>query len=268
MLPTFLIIGAAKSGTTSLHEYLAVHPEIAMTSEKEPMCFEPDDWQDKLAEYDELFDRPAPVRGEASTAYSAWPWAPEVPARVRATIPGAKIVYMVRDPVPRTLSHYAQNLWDEFPVRSFDELMSDLEDPMNMPVWCSRFGTQLERWLEHVDAERILVVDQHDLLAAREETMRRVFSFLEVDPGFTSPTWDTELNTAVSHRVPNQLHRRLGKRRGHKLAGKRVLHRLVLTEVPRPTLTDEQRRRLEALLRPEVARLRELTGQRFEHWSL
>jgi hypothetical protein len=267
LLPTFLIIGAAKSGTTSLHEYLAVHPEVAMTSNKEPMCFEPPHWRERLAEYAELFDRPAPVRGESSTAYSAYPWVPEIPDRVRETIPGARIVYVVRDPIPRTLTHWSQNRWDGKPVAPFEELMADLEDPMNMPVWCSRYATQIERWLERFPHERVLVVDQHDLLTDRAATLRRVFAFLEVDPGFSSPNWDAEHNTAASHRVPNALHARLG-RLGPRVARVPGLRAAVTDEVPRPRLTDDQRERLEAVLRPEVARLRELTGQRFASWSL
>src|SRR3954465_13971937 len=95
-LPTFLVIGAAKAGTTSLHAYLAEHPEIAMTSVKEPMCFEPPDCVGALGgappggverrgDYRTLFDRLAPVRGESSTAYSAYPYVPEMADRIRAT---------------------------------------------------------------------------------------------------------------------------------------------------------------------------------------
>lgn len=267
MLPTFLVIGAPKAGTTSLHEYLAEHPQIAMTSEKEPMCFAAPDWRERLGDYEELFERDAPVRGESSTAYSAFPWAPEVPDRVLEAIPDARLIYLVRDPIPRTLSHYAQNAWDRLPVRPFEELMSDLEDPMNMPVWCSRFATQLERWLERFPAERVLVVDQRDLLTDRAATLRRVFAFLGVDPDFTSRAWEVRHNTAGSHRAPNALHHRLG-RHARRLERLPVLRRAVTRETPRPVLSTEQRGRLEALLRPEAQRLRELTGMALEHWSL
>ena len=56
-----------------------------------------------------------------TTAYSAYPWVPEIPDRVKSVVPGARIVYVVREPVERMLSHYAQNVWDRFPVRPFDE---------------------------------------------------------------------------------------------------------------------------------------------------
>lgn len=266
-LPTFFVIGASKTGTTSLHEYLAVHPEIAMTDDKEPMCFEPPHWVDRMAEYRELFPHRAEVRGESSTAYSAYPWVPEIPDRVRAAVPDARIIYIVRDPIPRTLSHYAQNVWDRFPVRPFDELMDDLEHPMNMPVWASRYATQYERWAERFGAERILVLDHRKLLTDRRGTMRQVFEFLGVDAGFTSPEWDAEHNTAVSHRVPTDLAKRLG-RAGAAALRVPALGRLLTREVPKPQLTPQQRERLVALLRPEAERLRRLTGLPLEHWSL
>ena len=263
-LPTFFIIGAPKAGTTSLHEYLAEHPEIAMTADKEPSCFETRKWAERLDDYVTQFRAPARERGESSTAYSSFPWQPEIPDRIRATVPEARFIYLLREPIPRMLSHYAQNLWDGKPVRPFDELMEDLEDPWNMPVWCSRYATQLERWIERFGRDRVLVLDQRDLLQDRARTLRRVFEFLEVDASFTSPAWDALHNTARSHRVPTPLAHRL------RLAGRHLgpLTPLLTRAIPLPSLTAEQRSRVEALLAPEVARVRELTGLALDHWGL
>lgn len=251
-LPTFLIIGAPKAGTTSLHEYLAAHPQIAMTSNKEPMCFERANWEQAIESYEELFTEDAPIRGESSTAYSSFPWVPEIPDRVRATIPDAKLIYLVRDPIERMRSHYAQNVWDRLPVRPFDELMDDLEHPMNMPVWCSRYATQLERWTDRFGADRVLVLDQHDLLRAREATLARVLAFLGADPGFSSPAWQAEHNRTDVRREP---------RRG-------PLGRWLTRAVPKPELTPVQRERLVALLAPEMERFRAMTGLPFDGWSV
>jgi hypothetical protein len=266
-LPTFLIIGAAKAGTTSLHEYLAEHREIVMSSEKEPMCFAPNDWLTRMPEYRELFTRAAPVRGESSTAYSAWPWVPDVPDRVRSVVPDAKIIYLVRDPVERMLSHYAQNVWDDFDVRPFDELMDDLEDEMNMPVWCSRYATQYERWAERFGPERVLVLDGRELETRTAETLKQVLAFLEVDAGFTSPRWAERHNTARQHRRPTPLGKRLGPRSRHLERVPRV-RSLVSRPVPKPKLSAEQRARVVEIFGPEAARLRELTGLKLDHWSV
>ena len=264
-LPTFMIIGAPKAGTTSLHHYLAAHPRIAMTRTKEPMVFARGDWAERIERYPRMFrDRPgAPVRGESSTAYACYPWQPDTPDRVHALIPGCRFVYLVRDPIERMLSHYAQNVWDRLPVRPFDALMDDLEAPDNIPVWSSRYALQLERWTERFGAGAVLVLEDRELREARAATLRRVLEFLGLDGGFRSPAWEREHNTAAQHRVPTALGRRLGG------AGERgPLRRLLTREVRRPGLSAEQRERLVALLAPDAARLRAITGLRLDHWSV
>lgn len=235
-----------------------------MTSVKEPMCFVGPEWRARLAEYGDLFDRPAPVRGEASTAYAAYPWEPEIPDRIAGTVPDARAVYLVRDPVDRALSHYAQMVWDHMPVRPFDELMRDLEDPMNMPVWCSRYATQLERWQARVGPDRVLVVDQRDLRLDTAATVHRVLRFLGATDDFESPDWSRRHNRAEDHRRPTALARRLGPR-AQRL---RPLRPLLERPVPFPRPTRAQRARLTALLRPEAQRLREMTGAAFADWSV
>ncbi len=266
-LPTFFIVGAPKSGTTSLHSYLGAHPEIAVSTLKEPAYFTRANWLERIAGYHDLFEGPAAVRGESSTAYGSFPWAPETADRILATVPEARIVYVVRDPIPRTLSHYAQNIWDNRAWGSFGELMEDLEHPMNMPVWCSRYATQVERWIERFGRERVLILDHRDLLERRLPTLRRVLEFLQVDAAFSSPEWSAEHNVGAEHLVPTRLATRLGKAGG---VGMRVpgLRRGLVRPVPTPTLTEDQRERLSALLAPEADRIRELTGMAFEDWSV
>jgi hypothetical protein len=266
-LPTFLVIGTAKGGTTSLHRYLAEHPELAMSSEKEPMCFERPDWVERMAEYKDLFERTAAVRGESSTAYSAYPWVPEIPDRVRATIPDVKLIYCVRDPIDRMIAHYAQMVWDRFPVRPWNELMDDLEHPMNIPVWQSRYGTQYERWAERFGQDRILVIEQRALAERREEQLRRVFEFLDVDPDFVSPAWSSDHNTARDHIMPTRMGERAGRHR-ERLQRIPLMRSLLTQPVKKPTLTPTQRQRVERILRPEADRFRELSGSAFADWSV
>jgi hypothetical protein len=265
-LPTFFVIGAPKCGTTSLHRYLDAHPDIAMTSVKEPLIFAAADWEQRVAEYDSLLAPGPRICGESSTGYSAYPWQPDIPERVRTLVPDARIVYLVRDPVPRTLSHYAQNLWDHKPVRPFDELMDDLEDPLNMPVWCSRYATQIERWIDRFGAEQVLVVDGRDLQHRRRETVQRIAGFLGADPAYSSPDWVAEHNARDDHRVPNRLARMLGH--SAATAGSGPLRRLMTRPMPLPELSSGQRARLEALLAPEAQRLREMTALPLAHWTV
>lgn len=267
MLPNFFVIGAAKAGTTSLHQYLATHPQIAMTSVKEPMCYAGPNWREQVRNYATLFPRQAPLRGEASTAYSAFPWEPEIVDRVHATVPDARMVYLVRDPIARTLAHYAQNVWDDKPVRPFDQLMRDLDDPMNMPVWCSRYATQLERWTDRFGTDRVLVVDTRALHNDRSATVRSVLAFLGADTEVDTSAWQRKHNTGQEHRVVRRSFRRLGPV-GATARRLRILEPLLTRPVRTPELTAGQRHRLEDVLAPEASRLRELTGQSFAGWSV
>src|SRR5438067_2452241 len=100
--PNFFIVGAAKAGTTSMHRYLAQHPEIFMSKVKEPTFFATDlglvtPWQDKGA-YLSLFEDAddLPVRGESSPAYLL---SSEAAQRIRTASPGARILILLRNPV-------------------------------------------------------------------------------------------------------------------------------------------------------------------------
>ena len=113
-LPTFFVIGAPKAGTTSLHTYLDAHPQIQMSAVKEPrfyagpdngIAYPPDHVADPAA-YEALFDPAFPVRGESSTDYATHPRRTGVPERIKAAVPEARFVYMVRDPIARTVSHH------------------------------------------------------------------------------------------------------------------------------------------------------------------
>ena len=105
--PNLVIIGAMKAGTTSLHYYLNLHPEISMSKVKEPAFFiEERNWRKGIKRYSSLFTNQTSVVGEASTEYTKYPHFKEVPAKMHSTIPEAKLIYLVRDPIVRILSEY------------------------------------------------------------------------------------------------------------------------------------------------------------------
>lgn len=285
-LPTFFIIGAPKAGTTSLHYYLDQHPQIQMSSNKEPHFFSgPEDGipyamgrvesQDK---YEKLFDAAVAVRGEASPTYSCHPRRRGVPERIKALVPDARFIYMVRDPVARTVSHYQHRVALEGERRSLEEALGDLSDPYSPYTCPSRYAEQLDLYLEHYPRERILVVDQDELLKERKATLGRIFAFLGVDAGFDSARFEDELlKSSERHTYPAWFARLVelvivpltqwipaGVRRRLRRGGERVL----LRPLPSPTLEEGLRERLRALYVEDVARLRDLTGKEFPTWSV
>jgi hypothetical protein len=278
LLPNLLIVGAAKSGTTSLHSYLDEHPAIAMSEKKELQLFSGDDWEQRLDWYRSHFLIRAPVRGESSPSYSMDPVLPHVPERAKKVIPGARIVYMVRDPVERLLAHYVEFVAILREKRTFEEAMADFDSPSNVYVMTSRYAHQLERWREHFPDSRILVIEQRELLKDRRKTLGEVFRFLGVDDSFWAPEFEALHNTRERKMLVNKrglwLYRRglydplLRVAAGlPEAAGRRVLS-VIGEEIHRPVPDAGLRAELEACLREDAARLRSYTRKAYDHWSV
>jgi hypothetical protein len=283
LLPNLLIIGAAKSGTTSLHYYLDQHPEIFMSFPKDPEFFQRDTWREKLDWYESLFPEPAPVRGEASTSYTAHPARLGVPERIHETIPDARMIYVVRDPIDRIEAHYAQHQTLDKDSRPIDEAvrsaLRDGDDPVNPYVCMSRYATQVEQYLPFFPLERILVIDNTEMQRDRRGVLREAFAFLGVDDGFDTPRFDEILNTKRDQVRFSPAGARLRGSRAARWVHSRVprkvrgpvtkpLTRALSRPVERPALSDAVKEELREVLAPEADRLRELTGRKFASWSV
>jgi hypothetical protein len=279
-LPNLIVIGAMKCGTSSLHRYLDLHPEIAMSTLKEPNFFlEPgssfSNWERGLDWYTSLFDADAPVRGEASVNYTSRPFTDGVAERMAATLPDARLIYMVRDPIERAVSHYLHARAAGREKRPIEVVLADLDSRY---VRRGRYAWQLEPFLDAFGGDRIHIDSQERLLANREETLRRVFAFLGVDDSFTSPQfermWEVTAGKTRKFTIAYRLSRRLGgaDRWGSlpprlRWLGERLAYHPTGGGVPRPAISEELRSRLRELYAPEVVRLRELSGLRLEGWS-
>ena len=285
MLPNFFVIGAGQSGTTSLHRYLYLHPEVHVSLLKEPNFFcraEDGPWPfgriADRAEYEELFAAKEPLRGDCSPSYSQHPLRAGVPDRIAELVPDARHIYLVRDPIERIRAHYVHDVSSVGETRSLPEALGDLADRHNPFLVRSSYAWQLQRYLDHFADDRILVVDSADLLRSRAETLRATFSFLGVDPDFTSPGFDEELNVgstkhAYSDRYAGLRDSRLGNAWRRVPAGLRrplsgAARRASAPKVERPKLSPALRSALAERLGPEAARLREMTGKRFDSWSV
>lgn len=207
-LPNFLILGAARCGTTSLHYYLAEHPDICMSSIKEPnfFLFEQTDHGPRpcIADdqrivtksvsdrerYERLFTRSATAVGEASPLYL---YTRETPALIRAAIPDARLIAIVREPVERTWSHFVY-VNDDLGDRTVPAFREAVERELNLPYEPYRTGThfvrlsayaqQLERYREVFPAAQLLVVGYDDLIRRTPDTLRHICTFLGVDETF------------------------------------------------------------------------------------
>jgi len=288
VLPNLVIIGAMKCGTSSLHNYLALHPQIHMSSTKELNFFVEDkNWQRGLAWYKSNFTNPADVVGESSPMYSVYPAVQGVPARMHSIIPNTKLIYIVRDPIKRIISHYILNVTDGREKRSFSAVLTNLKT--NHYVRCSKYYMQLEQFLDYYPPSSILVISLEELARERINTLSKVFSFLQVDPSFEHENFFVTVNESGKRGQLTTLGRQLkqlktfipGLKNSSDQGGwdfgsatrmrrllSSVMPQLIERPVEQPILSEYLRQELVDVLRDDVEKLRAFTGCAFAEWSL
>jgi hypothetical protein len=274
-LPTFLVIGSQKAGTSTLHEVLSEHPQIHMSPVKEVnYFFREDRYARGPAWYADHFRRAAPEAraiGEASPGYVCHP---DAPARIHALLPAARLILTVREPISRACSQYWYERVHLGQWRSFEELLDEtLEEEYRpgRPGLFSRgvYMRYIERFLEYFPREQLCVLPLEDLRQEPESVYRRLYEFIEVDP-------------EVAVRKP--------KRRSNRLQAwtnplyRFLLHRPLLARwvPPRarrlfcwgrrepftpPALSQTARQRLATFYRPWNTRLGEFLGRDLSGWS-
>jgi Sulfotransferase domain len=213
--PTFLVIGAQKAGTTSLHAYLTAHPAVLGASIKEVQYFSKfygkgEDWY--LAYFPlelrggakRLRAGVKPAVGEASATYLFHPHAPQ---RVHAFDPAMRLIAVLRDPVDRAYSHYQmEHRWGREPLPFEGALEREVELQPELTRMCTdpafesedalncsyvargRYAEQLERWLGLFPRERLLVLTSDELLEDPAGTMATVARFLDI-PEWRAPSY-------------------------------------------------------------------------------
>lgn len=201
--PNFLIIGAAKAGTTALYEYLAQHPEISLTTPKEPHYFAFNGTRPCLvdaygqvapvartsivdtASYLQLFEgMQATAVGEASTSYLYWPGSAK---RIHRFNPEMKLIALLRNPIERAFSSYLHLKRELREPLTFVEGLRAESDRIRGNIgflWryvdMGRYCRQLGPYFELFPASQIHIVMSDDLRYRTREVLNQVFQFLEV----------------------------------------------------------------------------------------
>ena len=280
-LPNLIVIGGLKCGTTSLHHYLNLHPEVAMSRPKELNFFVRElNWELGVDWYRSHFPASAPVRGETSPHYTNLPRFGGVAERMRETLGGeARVVYMVRHPIERLLSHYLHSVGGGYEERPLEVALADERCAY---VQRGLYAMQARPYLDAFGGDRVLIVGREELGSEREATMRRVFEFAGVDPEFRSEQFEREWETGSGKgsggfRLMDRAVRLPGLRaldrnfdrlpERMRWMVERLVHDPDSGEAPKPELDSALRERLAATFAPDVAELERLTGRSFG-WSL
>ena len=272
-LPTFIVIGAQKAGTTSLWAYLRQHPDFFLPDLKETDYFiEELNGALGLEWYRSLFAAAGtrPFVGEASTGYSMFPIYSDVPRRIAELLPHAKLVYVIREPIARMASAWLQGRDDGFELRSLPDAL--LRDTRYLAP--SQYALQIEQYLPYFPMDQLLVIRAEDLRADPATTLARVLDFLGAPP---MPDVDLSQLHNVSA-AKSVLRYRVGRvavalhRAGLRSASVRLRqsNSRLASRPLRPgeaTVDDDLRARLSAFLRPDLERLVGLLGPSFVPWN-
>jgi len=182
-LPSFLIIGGMKCGSTTLYRDLLTHPRVFFPMDKEPcnLCDDHVLTDAGRQEYEALFKRASPEQlcAEASTDYTKLPDRQGVAERAFTVLgPELRVIYLVRDPIKRLISHHHHEY-------SRGEMPADIGEAVERYpslVNYSRYAMQLEPWFKTFGSDNVRVVRFEDYIADRPAVVASVESFLGLDP--------------------------------------------------------------------------------------
>jgi hypothetical protein len=276
-LPNFLVIGAAKSGTTSLHGYLSQHPQIFMPSFKSLAYFDPRlRWNLGTDWYKSHFTECRIANGEASPQYTMAPMVPGVPQRIKSVLGTPKMIYIIRDPVDRILSDYTE-IMEQWPSdRTFRA--DEIETTWKQSLLTSRYFFQLSEYLKVFPRETILVVLLERLNGNPHRVLREIFRFLEVDEEFWSHQFDMQMNSGDRKRhfakwftivAPAFLQAQVLKPTWMPWKIRQVLNwisRKGGRRILKPSITPEDDSHLQKLLKSDVDALKSLLNDELPEW--
>ena len=190
------LVGSRKSGTTSLANFLSKHPEVSLSSIKEPNYFS-DPKNTSIDKYHSLFDWNKKIQLEASTNYTADP-NKNISASIRSYNPQAKIIYIIRDPLARIKSHYRMSYErGDLNVTLNEALLSH-----KLLLNCSRFYSQIKNYIDCFGISNILILSSEKL--NDPQTKISLVNFLELNYPFTKPM--TNDNAAdIDFRMPRSM---------------------------------------------------------------
>jgi hypothetical protein len=293
--PDFFIVGAMKSGTTALYEYLRAHPQLFMCVPKEPMYFgrdlTPRFRRMTEQEYLSLFTgaRPDQLAGEATPLYLSSTTAAR---EIAEFSPAARIIIMLRNPIDVMHAQHGQLVYSEREdITDFEQaLAAEPERRQGRRVPTSsirpeslhyrqlvRFAEQVRRYLDVFGRERVHIIVFDDFVADTGAAYRAALRFLGVDPDVqvdlgarnSSQRARSRLLQRMIHAPPPPLRALYGRLRGVPAA--RRLRELLVAgnsrRAARQPIDPGLRRRLAEELAPEVAELGELIGRDLSAWS-
>lgn len=264
--PDFMIIGAAKAGTTSLFQYLSQHPDILPSKNKEPKFFAMGNQKKGLNEY--LKNFPLKNEAEGKLTFEATPtylYLERAPKQISHFFKDQKYIVILRDPVERAYSHwnffhtspYAEkvNLVDN---RSFEEAVHDELNPdvkvhkYKKYIKKGMYAEQLQNWFSYIDRDRFLILDTHDLKTNPKLVLNDITEYLCLPPFFD--------DFKMSNKTEGE------KWKAESVEDKKIL-KTYNVNTYHNSLKPETEKKLREIFAQPDANLKQLTGRNFSWFA-
>ena len=292
-LPNFIIIGAAKAGTTSLYSYLKQHPQIYMSPEKEPRFFAPEFYSlynkglrntartsaFSLKEYLRLFEGVSDevAIGEASPEYLYIPGSAE---RIKDKMHDVKLIAVLRNPVDRAFSAFLYQVRDGYEHLNFEQALQMEEQRIKdgyRPGWHYKqvgfYCSQIKQYLDIFDPHQMRIYLYDELSANSNAILRDVFHFLCVDDLFEPDLTKENVSGIPRNKI---IHSLLTRDNISKSILKRLLPKKWRKNVnkiirsynmgTKPILNLETRQILIDIYRQDIIDLQKLIQRDLSHW--
>lgn len=293
--PDFFIVGAPKSGTTAMYEYLRQHPSLFLPERKELRFFGIDlDIRDRAArpveEYLSFFSAAAETQ-RVGTAYVWYLYSKTAAAEIRRCAPNAQIIVMLRQPADMLYALHSEHLSNgNEDIRDFEEALAaepDRREGIRIPIHAHLaqgllyseiplYVDQLQRYFDEFGRDRVLVILYDDFARDTARAYRETLRFLKVRDDLTPEFEVINPNKRVRSEMirhflarPPELPRRIIRAASPALFRRWLFERVVrlnVTRPPRTPLAAGTREDLNRLFRAEVSRLGDLLGRDLHHW--
>ena len=282
----FFIVGAPKAGTTSLYFYLNEHPQIEMSSVKEPDYFSNKEMQtqnlyykkqriDTLKKYNALYsEKKNLVRGEASVSYLYYNG---VPKKIFEYNTKSKIIIMLRNPVERAFSHYLMDKRLGYISENFETIINQKYSDKKLNLFyqqyieLGKYTEQIKRYFDVFRSENILFIDYDDFVSRTSQEIDKVYSFLNIDNSATSQvnkiynSYTNPNNKIVNYLYSFVFLRSLANYFFSALIKEKIL-RLFFVHSEKPVLIKESRNLLINYFSKDINNLSKLLNKDYTKW--
>jgi len=271
-LPNLLIIGAMKSGTSSLHDYLNLHPDVFMSDPKEIHYYADEVNKVKSKEwYTSFFQTEKKIAGTTPQSYTKChnKYYKNIPQRIYEETPDVKLIYIVRDPIKR----YASHILESYHCDNSEDVKYSQDSDNYLKT--SMYAMQLKAYLEYFHMDQIHIISLEDLQRDRLVELNKIFKFLGVNQLSDESLFNFKTNAAETKGVPTVIKRKFLIRVISKLSP--ILAKKItgtLSEqfysylLKKPIISGEEKDSLKKKLKEDVMEFRELTRKPFETWEI